>query len=117
MRYHMQDVETGEEVVIDRPVALAPNFGQRIKWKGRTLVRPVPRADQIQRPRVSKNLKVVGWSKPPGTPGATAYMDEHTGKVSQDPSGIPLWDSERDLQRTARETLGEFTHKRVGGKD
>lgn len=115
MRYHMRDVVTGEEVVIDRPIALAPNFGQEIKWKGRRLVRPVPTGDQIQRPRVRQNLKVVGWSQPPGVPGATAYLDPDTGRVSNDPSGVPMYDNVRDLEATAKQTGGEIVHRRLTG--
>lgn len=113
MRYHMRDVATGEEVVIERPAALAPDFGREMVWKGRRLVRELPRAEHIQRARVAKNLHVVGWSQPPGVPGATAYMDERTGKVSQDPSGVPLYDNERDLRRTEKATRGEITHGRL----
>jgi len=115
MKYHMRDVVTGEEVEIDRPVALAPEFGKPITWKGRRLVRPVPEANHIQRPRVRENLRVVGWSQPPGVPGATAYLDPDTGRVSNDPSGVPMYDSERDLQATARLTGGEITHGRLMG--
>jgi hypothetical protein len=113
MRYHMRDVDTGEEIEIDRPVCQAPDFGVPIKWKRRTLVRPMPEVKHMPRPRVAADLLVKGWRCPPGVPGATAYMDEITGKISNDPSGVPLYDSERDLQRTAKETKGEFTHARL----
>jgi len=113
MRYHMRDTETGEEVEIDRPVAMAPEFGEVIKWKGRKLVRPMPEVKHMPRVRVQPNLKVVGWRMPPGVPGATAYMDEITRKISNDPSGVPLFDSVRDLQATAKATQGEYTHKRL----
>lgn len=113
MRYHMRDVETGEEVVIERPAALAPDFGREMKWRGRRLVRELPRVEHIARVRVRPNTHVVGWSLPPGVPGATAYMDEVTGKVSQDPSGVPMFDNESDLQRTAKLTKGGVTHGRL----
>lgn len=115
MKYHMRDVETGEEVVIDRPIPSAPEFGKVIKYKGRKLVRPLPAAKHLPRARVSKNVHVIGWSQPPGVPGATAYMDPDTGKVSNDPNGVPLYDNLRDLNATAKATGGEVMHGRLMG--
>lgn len=114
--YDFRRCADGEHVVL--PIGAELNWeleiGDMVEIEGERFERiPFVKGPEGPGIAVSPNLHVIGYSQPPHTPGADAYMDEHTGKVSQDPSGIPLWDSERSLNQTAKDTKGEVTHKRL----
>lgn len=66
---------------------------------------------------VKPSVLLKAWSLPSGVPGATAYMDPVTKKISQDSSGVPLYDNKSDLMRTARATKDQFVHKRLVRED
>ncbi len=113
MIYQFEDVATGEAVDVEMPVAEAVDLGDTIELEGRTLRR------SIIAPTVAPvvTLEVHGWQRAPGScPGATAYKDPITGKVTTKDvtgEGVPLYDSRSDMQRTERLTEGRETFQQL----
>ena len=73
MRYTFQDAETGEEVVLDMPMADAVPSGETVTIEGRELVR-IP--DAGQRAVVSRGVAHVSRALPRWTTGADGYTDK-----------------------------------------
>lgn len=119
--YHAIDVETERrvEVLLTPEEAFDWDIGTERLYGGRRMRRVGVQVDPgFAVGAVARDLKVVGWSQPGGVPGATAYMDPFTGKVSSayNPIGVPLYDSDRDLNATAKATNGAVVHRRLTGE-
>ncbi len=96
MIYQFKDVETGEPVDVDMPMAKAVDIGAIIRRKGRKLKRLAP---NLTTPVIAGDF-YTNYQCTPGT-------SESSGAKNYDEKGRPKFTSRREAREWAKRKTGE----------